>query len=249
LIIFSYNRGEIPPFPVLLIILAISPSLPFVLASSYNRGFVTEADLAAASKGTSLGLLCSPILAVIFLFATDSTRLLQASSPVLIGIPLTFFGSAYLPYLALARVTAEKILSPENRKTVIARAYLPPESLLVLILSVLTRASPPRRVILRAFNSTLIVLVFPLSLGWLLIARTAGPLSWVFPPIYYSLLILVTRNNLSHLGREDAKALEDALRNVETPPGPSTGAELAWTVLVFILYAYFLISILKSTFS
>jgi len=249
LIIFSYNRGEIPPFPVILIILAISPSLPFVLASSYTRGFVTEADLAAASKGTSLGLLCSPILAVIFLFATDSARLLQASSPVLVGIPLTFFGSALLPYLTLARVTAEKILGPENRKTVIARASLPPESLLVLSLSVLTRALPPRRVILRALNSTLTILISPLSLGWLLIARTAGPLAWVFPPIYYSLLIVVTLNNRSHLGREDAKALGGALRKVETPPGPSTGAELTWTIPVFILYAYFLVSILKSTFN
>ena len=246
LILVSYGKGSTPPFAAILTIYAVSLAFPFVLASSSRGTPASRADVLGASRGASLGVFVAAILGVALLFVGNWTNLIQTDSSVVIGVPVIFAGSTLLPYLASAKAIALNIVEPEGRGAVTSKSSLPSESFVILSLGLLIRSLPPRRILVRATNWILLMLVFPLAFGWLLLARTIGPAVWIFALAYYGLLVALTRRNVRQLGEANIEALRNSIRGAETMPGPSTASDLMFIIFITIIYVYLIIRLIMS---
>jgi hypothetical protein len=240
----SYSRNEAPLFAPILIVYGFSMFLPFLLSFYTRRTKVlTGDDVLDSSRGTAIGTFVPVGLALLILFAENSFNLLLDHSPI-IGIPLIFTGSTLLSYLASARIFAMKIIDPKTRQSVMSRLTLPVESFAVLVLSIMSGRALPRRLVLRTLNWVFVMLVFPLTLGWLLVVRDIGPALWLFPPIYYGLLFTLARRDLSLLGAERIAELRDSLHNAPASPGPTTASEVIWMGFIGAFYVYLLVQII-----
>lgn len=202
-----------------------------------------------ASKGASLAMSIAMVSAVILLLVFDSGIIAQPEpTAFLVGLPIMFFGSSLLPWLASATTLALDIVDPETREGVLSRVSAIPESFIILTLALSTGSRPPRQIILRSLTWTLTILVLPLAMGWLLVARVVGPISWIIPPIYYGLLLWFTNRQIHLIASRDLETLSASIRPMPVPPGPSSRSEIAWLIFILIFYGYLLISILRSPF-
>lgn len=248
LTLLSYARGESPPFAVFIVVYGISLALPFVLAGVPGASSSERDSVSAVARGTSLGFFTGAIVAVPTVVAGNWINLLDTQTQIVVGLPMIFAGSTLLPFLATAKSSVERIIASENGGSVISRSSFPPFSFVVFILAILTRAFPPRKILLRQINGILVMLVFPLTLGWLLVAKSIGPVLSAFPLLYYALLVLWTRHYVLQLGVEEVEQLGSSMRSAASPLGPPTLADVAYIMLVSIIYVLLIVGISRSIF-
>ena len=248
LAVFSYSKNETPPFVPIFVIYGVSLLFPFALATFSKNTLADQSNLLNATRGTSLGMLIGGILAILLLFAGSWTVLLQTNPSVIFGLPIIFFGSALLPYFASARSIALKIINPEGRPSLLTRLSAPHNSFVILSLWVMTRTLPTRKVLVRTVDWTLVWLIFPLAIGWLLLARTVGPASLIFPILFYGLMFVWTDRNIRQIGREGIETLRDSIRAARDAPGPSTISDMLFTIFVATIFIYLIIEVIVSPF-
>jgi hypothetical protein len=243
-VLVSYSRGDTPPFVAILAIYAVSLLWPFALATFSKAAIVEQADLLDATRGTSTGMFIGAVSAIPLLFSGNWSKLFQTESFVVVGLPLMFFGSALLPFFASARSIALKIIDPETRGRVLGRLSAPHYALVILALGISSGALPPRKLLLNLVSWTLILLIFPLAIGWLLLGRTVGPVAWVFPIVYYGLMLAWTRANVRKIGEQGIEVLRSAIRTAQGPRSASAAIDLFFIIFVTVLFLYLAIRVI-----
>jgi hypothetical protein len=248
LLLNSYSNATQPPYVATLILYVVSLSFPFLVSKTQSRNPESLNDIRNSSRGASIGMMVCFPLGLALVLISNPNNLLQKFAPILIGYPMIFFGSSLLPYLASVKAIGLAILDPRHQKAILDRILAPPESFMILVLGSFGRAGLSKRVQLRAVYWLMPMLFLPLAVGWLMIARVVGLVSWVFIVVFYALLMMWTRNEVRHLNNEQIMGFQNVIARSDPLVGPPLKAQVVEVILFAGLTVYLLAIILENPF-